>query len=237
MERPSLPSLALGPNRLGWPARAALGVLATAFVVGLGFAVNYTAKPAFCGSCHNMSKYVTSWKAGGHKKVGCLGCHQDPGMMGAVSYRLRMVRYFSLTKLYLRRHRPALTTAGFSACANCHQRILKRPIVSEAGLRVSHREPADAGIGCDRCHIEVGHESRALGLRRPMHNYCFACHEKEEREQNCSFCHLKDISVAGTESLDDYRKVNIESINDCSGCHTTRSCRSCHPEGRKLLEY
>ena len=236
MEQPSLPSLDLGPNHRRWLVWA-LVILTTAFIVGLGFAVNHTAQPAFCGSCHEMSVYVTSWKAREHKKVGCLGCHQDPGMMGAVSYRLRMVRYFSLTKIYLRRHRPALTTGGFSACADCHQQVLKRPIVSEGGLRVSHREIADAGIGCDRCHIQVGHESRAMGLTRPMHDYCFACHEKEEREQDCSFCHTKDISVAGTESLGDYRKVNIESINDCSGCHATQSCQDCHIDEQTLLEY
>lgn len=237
MELPSLPSLDLRPNRLRWLAWTILGILVTAFIVGLGFATNYTAKPAFCGSCHDMSGYVASWKVGEHKKVGCLGCHQDPGLMGAVSYRLRMVRYFSLTKLYLRRHRPALTTGGFSACAGCHQRVLKRPIVSKGGIRVSHREIADGGIGCDRCHIAVGHESRTMGLTRPMHDYCFACHEKEEREQNCSFCHRKDISVAGPESLGNYRGVNIKGINDCSGCHTTRSCENCHVDKQTLFEY
>ncbi len=228
MEQPSLPSPEFRPDRAKWVAWAALGVFGIAFMIGLGLTINQTAKPAFCGSCHNISGYVTSWRAGGHKKVRCLKCHRDPGIFGGVSYRLRMLRYYSLSKSYLRRHRPSLTTGGFSACGQCHKRVLKETVTSKRGIRISHREIADEGIGCDRCHINIAHESKALGVMRPMHDYCFACHQKEQQEQECEFCHEKDLSVAGPKDLGSYRKVNLKSLQECTGCHATESCKVCH---------
>ncbi|AFM41138.1 nitrate/TMAO reductase, membrane-bound tetraheme cytochrome c subunit [Desulfosporosinus acidiphilus SJ4] len=52
-------------------------------VVGLYvlFQVGYyaTSGPNFCGSCHEVNKYVTSWQTAAHKNVNCLDCHRDTG--------------------------------------------------------------------------------------------------------------------------------------------------------------
>lgn len=203
-----------------------IGLLAAAIVLGLGFAAAETSKSSFCLGCHTAQRFSRAARAGSHAETTCLDCHRDRGPLGGVGFRLRMIGYASLNKVYLRRHRPVVATDASAACANCHGSALKRTVRGRAGLRISHKEPVKAGIGCARCHKDAGHPSNTAALV-PAHDYCFACHKAGSGER-CSFCHTKDISSATSETIDAYSPAQIKSLEACDNCHTTASCGGCH---------
>lgn len=69
---------------------------------GLGGAEYYTAKPAFCGTCHIMDSYYQSWSKDLHgAKLGvrCVDCHYAPGERHTVMAKFKglsqVASYFS----------------------------------------------------------------------------------------------------------------------------------------------
>jgi nitrate/TMAO reductase-like tetraheme cytochrome c subunit len=77
-------------------------VLAVLMVAGLGSAEYYTARPAFCGSCHIMDPYYQSWSHDIHgAKLGarCVDCHYAPGEQHTIKAKFKglsqVASYFS----------------------------------------------------------------------------------------------------------------------------------------------
>ena len=59
-----------------------LGGVVLVGVALLAVALEVTARPDFCASCHEMQPVVAAWRQGSHAKFGCLECHADPGPAG-----------------------------------------------------------------------------------------------------------------------------------------------------------
>ncbi|MHC4260876.1 MAG: NapC/NirT family cytochrome c, partial [Planctomycetota bacterium] len=68
--------------QLNWPARI---LLVTVIIAACSvIAIEVTAQPGFCNSCHIMNTYYDSWRNSGHSEVNCLDCHLQPGFAGYV---------------------------------------------------------------------------------------------------------------------------------------------------------
>lgn len=85
-------------RRLGW-GLLVLGVFAA---ICAGAAEYYTARPAFCGSCHIMDPYYRSWARDVHgAKLGarCVDCHYAPGEQHTLKAKFKglsqVTSYFS----------------------------------------------------------------------------------------------------------------------------------------------
>lgn len=217
------------------PAIPVVVLIMIAAVVYLG--LDFTGRSSGCGNCHAMRAYVDGWRQGTHKKAECVDCHQGPGIMAALAQRADTLKHYTMDKRYIRRGRPTLAgTVSTAGCLDCHENIAGKTIMSSTGVRVSHKEIIEAGLGCGRCHAQTGHKSKAAKAARPVHDYCFACHRRMEKGARCDFCHTRDVAEKGPTQIEAYRRVDLD-LNRCNGCHTTDSCAGCHPEGRRLQSF
>ena len=71
---------------MGWRGRIAAGLFL--FAVVSVAAIEVTAQPGFCNSCHVMNDYYHSWQTSGHSEVNCLDCHLQPGFTGYVKGKI-----------------------------------------------------------------------------------------------------------------------------------------------------
>jgi nitrate/TMAO reductase-like tetraheme cytochrome c subunit len=66
-----------------WRRWTAIG-LALLLVASVG-GVEATSQSQFCGSCHIMDPYYSTWKHSTHKDVACVECHVAPGAQNLVA--------------------------------------------------------------------------------------------------------------------------------------------------------
>lgn len=77
-----------------WLKRLTLAVIIVLVLSGMliGLAEHETSKPEFCGACHLMKPYYSSWHAdlhGGKLEVACVECHYSPGERATVGAKMR----------------------------------------------------------------------------------------------------------------------------------------------------
>lgn len=89
-------------RRFFWTAGAVLLGGLMFLAVGVGGAEYYTSRPTFCGSCHVMDPYYTSWSHDIHgRKFGvlCVDCHYAPGERFTIKAKFKglsqVTSYFS----------------------------------------------------------------------------------------------------------------------------------------------
>jgi predicted CXXCH cytochrome family protein len=101
-----------GPSRARrrrWPGRLrqlgiVAGILVVLAAVSVGSVEHYTSQPTFCGSCHIMDMYYTSWSRDVHattdqQRAACVDCHYAPGQQHTLKAKFRglsqVMSYFS----------------------------------------------------------------------------------------------------------------------------------------------
>lgn len=132
-------------------------------VVGLYalFEVGYytTTGPLFCGSCHEVKKYVTSWQTSAHKNISCLECHQPAGELGKFHAKVRGLNYvfqhFSGDYTI-----PTRASIFEQNCIECHlgdNKAYPNTIKLTNTPNVNHYEIIKNSRSCLECHRETGH--------------------------------------------------------------------------------
>jgi len=69
-----------------------LGIFLFLFGILVLFAEHKTSKPEFCGSCHIMETYYSTWHSdvhGGKLDIACVECHYAPGERNTLTAKLR----------------------------------------------------------------------------------------------------------------------------------------------------
>ncbi|MCE5190898.1 MAG: NapC/NirT family cytochrome c [Actinomycetia bacterium] len=194
------------------PFLATIGIVVVlAALAGGTIAVtDYTSRPAFCTSCHEMSPYYAAWDAGAHVGVSCVSCHVDPGFQAQVSHKVTALKevydHFTTEPKFP----GAVTTIPDSRCLACHDEAIDPKIPG-----FSH-EAHRGDRSCVDCHASAGHTvtSAALaeaGILDP------AAAEARERLR---------IAVTGSGSANLPGHVAIV----CSNCHglAQTGCANCH---------
>lgn len=136
----------------------------------------------------------------------------------------------------------------FSRCTDCHEEYWRR--VRSSDLYFNHPLHAQEGITCGTCHTDTSHPEPLA----PPERVCAECHTEVGAESECRYCHvpgslphyydfamprggyvdcgachLPDSFVAGS----DHHLITIGSFDgtvpgECTSCHTTQKCQSCH---------
>lgn len=126
------------------------------------FQVGYyaTSAPSFCASCHEVTKYVTSWKTSAHKNLNCLECHQPSGELGKFHAKARGLNYvfqhFSGDYTV-----PTRATIFEQRCIECHlgdNKAYPNTIKLTNTPKVNHYETIKKSQSCIDCHRETGHK-------------------------------------------------------------------------------
>jgi len=188
-------------------------------------ALIYTSTPTFCNTCHTMQNHYKAWGKSKHKNVGCVACHQKPGLMGFTIEKvntLRMVIKFVAGSY----KNPILGEVDNDSCNRCHKNMVKKSLVSRT-IKVSHKEFLEKGAKCTGCHNTVAHEKAILQPKYPGMDYCVTCHNDKEVTSKCELCHVEDIGKRPREVMD-YPKVHMDKNIRCNGCHDTKTCNKCH---------
>ena len=118
-----------------------------------------TSAPRFCGTCHEVEKYVTSWDASAHKAINCLECHQPSGELGKFHAKARGLNYvfqhFSGDYTI-----PTEALIFEQNCIQCHLGDSKQhpnTVRLKNTSVINHYENIKQSRSCLDCHRETGH--------------------------------------------------------------------------------
>lgn len=195
------------------------------WLILLSFSASFVlvASPTFCLSCHGNSQVAKDLKSSVHAKLACQDCHQTPGLVGSVSYRLEVGRMVVGQIAGMNANTGG--SASRDACLSCHQGIVEKTMITKS-IKMKHKEPIDGGYRCEQCHFGLAHNEPK---RTVAMSTCFDCHEKGDSIL-CRTCHT-NWAGATDYKLADYAKVNMPSDDmQCNRCHDTDKgkCMSCH---------
>lgn len=217
------------------PLRASTYVV-FAVLVAVALVVGYvgTAQDQYCVTCHEGvageaglsadESTDTALPETPHASVSCVACHEAGQITGVAANTIDRTRH--LVKQLTGAPVPADAVVDSSACLRCHDDILEEAVeTADTRIRMSHREPVEAGLVCTGCHDDVAHGQEA-GVKAGMVT-CLRCHDGEQATAECGTCHLADV---GYSTIDKrvFTAVNLPPISDCGGCHDQEKCDACH---------
>ncbi|GAW92988.1 cytochrome c3 family protein [Calderihabitans maritimus] len=145
-------------------------VLAITALIVLG--IEYTSRPEFCSSCHEMKEFYTSWTTSSHRNVNCLKCHSDPGLVGLIKTKIKALGevYHHFTQTYETPIKINSETWSFSRrCLRCHQEVVDK---SNGPHNQKHFAME---MACTRCHEGLVHNPQT-NTRLPSRQICRSCH-------------------------------------------------------------
>jgi nitrate/TMAO reductase-like tetraheme cytochrome c subunit len=225
-------------------------ILLAASTVGF---VEYSARPNYCKSCHNMQPYYDSWAASSHRDIACIKCHFAPGIraeaMGKFKAANQLVKY--ITGAYGTKPWAEVSDA---AClrSGCHSERKVEGEVVYKGVRFDHtrhlgEQRRGKQLRCTSCHSQIV-QGDHLAVTEST---CFLCHFKDRPPGSplggCTGCHPSPprvVSAAG--DVVDHAQYVRDRIS-CLSCHgevTTGTgaadrarCFNCHNEPERLAKF
>lgn len=222
-------------KRLGWAKCILLVVVGMSLFTFI--ALEVTATPTFCGSCHIMNEFYDSWEKSTHNEVKCLKCHTKPGIG---NYMWAKIQGFSQSIDFIVGRvgtKPSGVVPDVSCLrSHCHS---SEELVSKKlefnGVKFSHEQHISKTVNgivvsCGTCHNHYeGNEHFSVDK-----NACFTCHfvkdgEGGERvaEVGCRSCH---------EVPDKVIKRGMVEVNHAEFVEYEASCEdSCHKRQIEIL--
>ena len=180
-----------------------------------------------CTDCHAIEAHVAAWAEGSHSMVSCYGCHARPGVAGAIEASL--IEVTRMTRPAEEETSSVVVSARLfnASCLKCHGGI-REGIVGDMVL-MRHSDVLEAGMVCERCHPEVGHESLETPgkVTGSVMDTCLSCHDGTEAPADCDVCHMH----APLDSATEVAGSANPTPTTCDGCHspaTERDCIDCH---------
>lgn len=234
-------------KRMSWPKRILLVVVAMSLFMFI--ALELTATPTFCGSCHIMYEFHDNWETSTHSDVKCLKCHTKPGVG---NYVWAKIQGFSQSVDCLVGRvgtKPSGVVPDVSCMrSHCHtaEELLGKKLKYN-GVKFSHDKHIQQTVNgivvaCGTCHNHYeGNEHFSVDK-----NACFTCHfvkdgesGKRVAEVGCESCHDVPDKVIkrGMVEVNHAEFVEYEASCDDS-CHKSQtevesavgedSCLMCH---------
>ncbi len=216
-------------------------------------AFEVSSQPQFCGSCHIMAPYYTSWRTSTHNHIACVECHIPPGITSEFRKKyeaLSMIaRYFTGTY-----STNPWTEVDDQSClrSGCHVKrvLLGRELYQ--GILFDHQPHLtemrrEKQLRCTSCHSQIVQGSHISVTPTT----CFLCHFKNALPNTgtarCTLCHAvpeRTITTAGLSF--DHGDVKRFDMN-CMACHEgvvkgdgdvlRERCFTCHNETARLERY
>lgn len=205
-----------------------------AVLLGLALVSGYgiSGTDVYCAQfCHAADELVISGIEIDHAP--CRSCHEVPGAAGVVANTMSRARMIAAYVVGERQTSGAAVDSR--TCVRCHRDVTDGAIQSERGIRMSHKEPFDAGVTCLSCHEGTGHDER----RHYSMSSCIVCHDGATASTECESCHVGDPYAArGDGSTESTLTVGSGKImypvtlvgdRPCGGCHDeVAECDTCH---------
>lgn len=196
-----------------------VGVFAAWIALFVGTSVN-----SYCGNtCHSMVQYAGTWKESPHASVRCVRCHEGDPKTTLVTASISRLK--SVVHAVTSTRSPGIALPP-SRCLSCHESVMTRTVVTDLAVKMSHKEPIEAGATCSDCHGAQGHLEQALIIGMSA---CLRCHDGVTASTECVTCHPKGIEASIREpERETGVAVRLPAKPTCGGCHSQKSCDDCH---------
>ncbi|MFH2005250.1 MAG: NapC/NirT family cytochrome c [bacterium] len=228
-------------------------VLAILGGVGMFAAMEYTARPKFCSSCHNMKPYYESWKASSHKNVPCTDCHYEPGLLETFEGKFKALSQVAKYVTATEGTKPWAEVSDFSCMrSGCHSKRLLTGRIKFGRVYFDHRHHLTElrrgkKLRCTSCHSQVMVGSHMQVTK----STCFQCHFHKSKQtathEDCNTCHGPPQEVIQVAGRPFRHKEYTDRGIACRNCHSRITkgtgavpkprCRTCHNAANHLAKY
>lgn len=148
-------------------------------------AIDYTSRPAFCGSCHLMQTRFISYERSLHHKAACIDCHSKPGFVGEMEAKLNGIKYLYYAHMGYKDVQILRAEVPNASCLRCHKieemdAKMQRAISAVQHPPTSHKSHVvDLNISCTSCHGNIMHVNLE-GQSKKAFGSCHNCHVQTE---------------------------------------------------------
>lgn len=232
----AVPMSAPAKRRLPIALVVAGSVIAWWLVTGVS-----TMPTVICESCHFENVHSLAVGSDPHEGTPCVRCHESGDFVAAVTTAVPGRVTHMVSKMVSER---AVTPYGYVAsksCDSCHGPQVAATTTNQVkAVKVSHKEPLEAGAQCTDCHRIRG---GVIGQDTTGMAPCLRCHDNIKASAECSSCHTGDIALAITGRSEPTTETAQRLIPtpDCGGCHDQTTCDSCHgmrlPHSQEFMAY
>jgi nitrate/TMAO reductase-like tetraheme cytochrome c subunit len=207
-----------------------LPVLALVGVGLIGFGVESTSSPPFCGLCHTMGPYYASWENSPHGQAGvsCADCHYEPNARSYIRNKIvglsELVKTATDTEGYL----PMGVVSDLSCLrGGCHvtAAIENEPILYQDQVYFTHKphlKQTLRGVDtrCTLCHTMTQLEEH-MSINEEA---CLLCHFKGRQDRptaigGCLDCHETIRSHLTEDGFSHDGLMSSRDSSVCTGCH------------------
>ncbi len=152
--------------------------------------IAFSSRSQFCALCHEQKAQVDSWKVSTHRKVNCIACHVDPGLVNLLKDKLLASKslyhhLFGGFEKPINKESKLSLRMSSESCLSCHR--LKGEVVS-LGIIMNHKAHENVNFKCPFCHNRVAHQIKGYEKRLTM-EYCLTCHTGNPISNRCTLCH------------------------------------------------
>jgi nitrate/TMAO reductase-like tetraheme cytochrome c subunit len=223
-------------------------------VMTLSTFLEVTSQPQFCGSCHLMQPYLTSWKTSSHAGISCMKCHARAGVQGYLETKFTAVSMLVnyATGLYKRSKPWAEIEDRNCLQQGCHETRLLEGKIKFGDVVFDHaphltETRRGRTLRCTSCHSQIVQGSHITVTA----STCFLCHFKNIYQENradlarCTRCHTSPPTgdSARFAGMFDHTTVLREKV-DCQLCHQNmwqgvgevrrEKCGVCHSQAAHI---
>jgi nitrate/TMAO reductase-like tetraheme cytochrome c subunit len=149
----------------------------------------YTSRDTFCGSCHIMKPYYSTWTKSTHARVSCVSCHNGSGPIGWVASKSALFRQIVVAIVFRPDKIKEDGNIPNSYCIECHAE--HRTITSGADLKLpaAHHKMQNNPFQCVDCHKALVHSATPNGKNTVKMKICVDCHKAKKISVKCVICH------------------------------------------------
>jgi len=218
-------------HRRRWLMWAAIGLVALVVFL-LVLPVFSTLHPNYYRRYPGLGERMDNWAHSTHSKVGCSGCHVDPGARGFLTFAARSIPAFYSQLFQGASSTNLLRAPDREACQKCHTTY--RTVAPSGDLRIPHRAHVVVlGMECKTCHKNLVHSPNRRGFNRPEMEDCLTCHDGDTASNECSDCHT-DKAAPENHAQKNWPEIHGQMAEkiDCAKCHdwTPDYCENCHKQ-------
>lgn len=162
-----------------------------------------------------------------HKDIGCLACHQEPGMIGYLKFTFKGM---SNLKSVFNPPKTIKALVSNKSCNRCHKDI-SEIVITKDRISISHQHFIASGFKCTDCHNTVAHGELTAKPNYATIDKCTVCHNNEDESKHLGpfLTDKEKITPWSVTHSDNVLKTHgLGGVKNCQGCHSKNFCKKCH---------
>jgi nitrate/TMAO reductase-like tetraheme cytochrome c subunit len=177
------------PGRAKWITIMGLTLL---IVLAVATPWIWASRNSFCGSCHIMKPYYSTWTKSTHANIDCVTCHSGPGLVGQVRGKVALFRYVVVNTVFWKGKIETGDGIPNAYCVDCHSEHRSVSAGPDIKLPAGHHKMQNNPYLCIDCHKELVHVKNTVKKNVVRMKVCVDCHKKKKASTKCNVCHIDE---------------------------------------------